>query len=68
MLFNHGHSRLNKNGYQEINLPVRIQLLSCSPDLSLERVNAIQDQSIDTKKPSACAEGFSPVFGGAGGS
>ena len=45
ILFNHGRSLLNKKSYQEINLPVRIQLSSRSPDLSLERVNAIQDGS-----------------------
>ncbi|MBA7978460.1 hypothetical protein HV134_19720 [Citrobacter freundii] len=42
MLFNHGRSLLNKKSYQEINLPVRIQLSSRSPDLSLERVNTFR--------------------------
>ena len=42
ILFNHGRSLLNKKGYQEINLPVRIQLSSRSPDLSLERVNTFR--------------------------
>ena len=42
ILFNHGRSLLNKKSYQEINLPVRIQLSSRSPDLSLERVNAFR--------------------------
>lgn len=51
MLFNHGRSLLNKKGYQEINLLVRIQLSSHSPDLSLERANAIQDGSKSIKKP-----------------
>ncbi len=51
MLFNHGRSLLNKKGYQEINLLVRIQLSSHSPDLSRERANAIQDGSKSIKKP-----------------
>lgn len=42
ILFNHGRSLLNKKSYQEINLPVRIQLSSRSPDLSLERVNTFR--------------------------
>lgn len=33
-----------------MNLPVRIQLSSRSPDLSLERVNAIQDGAKSIKK------------------
>ncbi len=51
VLFNHGRSLLNIKGYQEINLLVRIQLSSRYPDLSLERVNAIQDGSMSIKKP-----------------
>ena len=50
VLFNHGRSLLNIKGYQEINLLVRIQLSSRSPDLSLERANAIQDGSKSIKK------------------
>lgn len=49
VLFNHGRSLLNKKGYQEINLLVRIQLSSRSPDLSLESANAIQDGSMSIK-------------------
>lgn len=51
LFFKHGRSLLNKKGYQEINLLVRIQLSSRSPDLSLERANAIQDGSKSIKKP-----------------
>ena len=50
MLFNHGRSLLNKKGYQEINLLVRIQLSSRSPDLSLERVNAFRGRVNRHKK------------------
>ena len=50
VLFNHGRSLLNIKGCQEINLLVRIQLSSRSPDLSLERANAIQDGSKSIKK------------------
>ena len=53
ILFNHGRSLLNKKGYQEINLSVRIQLSSRFPDLSLERVNAIQDGAKSIKKGSS---------------
>ena len=49
LLFKPGRSLLNKKGYQEINLLVRIQLSSRSPDLSLERANAIQDGSMSIK-------------------
>ena len=42
ILFNYGLSLLNKKSYQEMSLLVRIQLLSCSPDLSLERVNTFR--------------------------
>lgn len=58
ILFNHGRSLLNKKSYQEINLPVRIQLSSRSPDLSLERVNAFRDGSIDTKSPQLALRAF----------
>ena len=51
IFFQPGRSLLNKKGYQEINLLVRIQLSSPSPDLSLERANAIQDGSKSIKKP-----------------
>ncbi|PSM60505.1 hypothetical protein C3K52_20360 [Citrobacter freundii] len=51
LFFKHGRSLLNKKGYQEINLLVRIQLSSRSPDLSLERANAIQDGSKSIKNP-----------------
>ena len=51
LLFKPGRSLLNKKGYQEINLLVRIHLSSRSPDLSLERANAIQDGSKSIKKP-----------------
>lgn len=50
LLFKPGRSLLNKKGYQEINLLVRIHLSSRSPDLSLERANAIQDGSKSIKK------------------
>ena len=50
IFFKPGRSLLNKKGYQEINLLVRIQLSSHSPDLSLERANAIQDGSKSIKK------------------
>lgn len=50
-LFNHGRSLLNIKGYQEINLLVRIQLSSRSPDLSLERANAIHDGAKSIKNP-----------------
>ena len=51
LFFKPGRSLLNKKGYQEINLLVRIHLSSRSPDLSLERANAIQDGSKSIKKP-----------------
>ncbi|EMH9070387.1 hypothetical protein RZG19_003152 [Citrobacter freundii] len=51
IFFKPGRSLLNKKGYQEINLLVRIHLSSRSPDLSLERANAIQDGSKSIKKP-----------------
>lgn len=51
VLFNHSRSLLNIKGYQEINLLVRIQLSSRSPDLSLERANAIHDGAKSIKNP-----------------
>ena len=50
IFFKPGRSLLNKKGYQEINLLVRIQLSSRSPDLSLERANAIHDGAKSIKK------------------
>lgn len=50
IFFKPGRSLLNKKGYQEINLLVRFHLSSRSPDLSLERANAIQDGSKSIKK------------------